>query len=269
MGYGPVLVGISLVMGVAAGSLPATPLYESLYIVAGAWEAIFFSQALAERFNLLRREKGQVQQLMLEEKTTRLEEARRHAAELEDRVLARTRELEASNAALAALSATDGLTGIANRRRFDEVLLAEWQRAGRTGQAVSLGLLDVDDFKKYNDHYGHQAGDDCLRTIASTLAASIRRSNDLVARYGGEEFAFIAPATDAAQALAMADHVRQRVEALQLPHAGSPYGIVTISVGVAPGLPAQAHTLQTLLKSADDALYRAKQQGRNRSLLAQ
>jgi diguanylate cyclase (GGDEF)-like protein len=194
---------------------------------------------------------------------------------LEKRVSQRTAELERSNAKLAALSTTDGLTGIANRRRFDEVMSAEWRRAIRSKQPLALAMLDVDLFKQYNDLYGHQAGDDCLRAIAELLTASARRPGDLAARYGGEEFAFIAPVTDRAHALRLAESICRALEALAMPHSGSPFGTVTASIGVAVFDPVDENALekstdmdartgaQKLAQSADAALYRAKQLGRN------
>ncbi|MBK9345786.1 MAG: diguanylate cyclase [Burkholderiales bacterium] len=186
---------------------------------------------------------------------------------LESKVAERTRELEISNAKLAALSSTDGLTGIANRRRFDEAFALEWARAKRNRQPLSVAMLDVDWFKKYNDHYGHQAGDECLRQVASVLVANVRRSGDLVARYGGEEFILIAPDTDKDAALRMASNICHALAQLALPHAMSPYGYVTASMGVATLVPLQhCNSPELLVKQADDALYQAKEQGRNRAL---
>jgi len=197
-----------------------------------------------------------------------LNELRMRERELESRVQERTRELEQSNQLLAAMSATDGLTGIANRRRFDEMLNAEWSRAWRGRQPLAVAMLDVDLFKQYNDHYGHQAGDEVLRMVAQALAAQVRRSGDFVARYGGEEFAVISQATDAEHAHKMAALVCDAVEALRMPHVLSPYGVVTVSVGVAVTVPDADSAAADLLKQADAALYRAKQMGRNRAELA-
>ena len=126
----------------------------------------------------------------------------------------------------------------------------------------------MDWFKKYNDHYGHQAGDDCLRTVADTLSATIARTGDLVARYGGEEFVFIAPATSAEDALGMARKLCEALTALAMPHALSDFGCVTASVGVASIIPDEASSPETLIQAADEALYVAKAAGRNRAVLA-
>jgi len=191
----------------------------------------------------------------------------RRQAELQALIAARTVELEASNAKLATLSSTDGLTGITNRRGFDDALAREWRRAKRNGYSLALAMLDVDHFKSYNDRYGHQAGDQCLRTVAGLIEAYARRTSDLVARYGGEEFALLAPATDAAAALEIARGICEQLQALALPHAGSPYGVITISIGVAALLPGEDNDSGMLVQQADQALYRAKQEGRNRATL--
>ncbi len=190
-------------------------------------------------------------------------------AELEAKVADRTRDLEESNRKLSALSATDGLTGIANRRRFDETYAHEWNRAVRTGQPLALVLFDVDLFKNYNDHYGHLKGDDCLRKVAQLLNGHARRSGDLVARYGGEEFAFMAPAMDASSILALTETIRKALEALEMPHDMSPLGRVTVSAGIAVRVPVIGDAPDLLVTLADQALYRAKREGRNRSVLAE
>jgi diguanylate cyclase (GGDEF)-like protein/PAS domain S-box-containing protein len=161
-------------------------------------------------------------------------------SELAKQVAERTSELEALNHKLEALSSTDGLTGIANRRRFDERMASEWARAMRVRRPLALLMLDVDLFKSYNDHYGHQAGDECLRSVAQVIDSSSRRSSDLAARYGGEEFALIAADTDAPSAMQLAEKIRHSIELLDLPHAGSPSGKVTISIGVSVVVPDEA-----------------------------
>lgn len=189
---------------------------------------------------------------------------RRSHDDLERKVAKRTKELEKANRKLAMLSSTDGLTGIANRRRFDETLASEWQRATRSGQTIALLMFDVDFFKDYNDHYGHQTGDDCLRKIAGILHNNARRVSDLAARYGGEEFALIATDTDEENALRMAELSRAAIEKLNLSHVRSPFERVTVSVGVAVMIPGNDQHPELLIHEADSALYRAKSQGRNR-----
>jgi diguanylate cyclase (GGDEF)-like protein len=193
-----------------------------------------------------------------------LGEQRALARELEDKVNERTRALEESNCKLAELSATDSLTGIANRRRFDETLAVEWAHARRSGEPLALCLLDVDLFKDYNDHYGHQAGDDRLRQVADEISRHVRRSGDLVARYGGEEFAFISPAADEAHALAMAQTVCTALKTCAVPHERSPFGMLTASIGVAVIVPGEHDSPGDLVRRADEALYEAKRNGRNR-----
>jgi len=163
------------------------------------------------------------------------------------------------------LSLVDGLTGIGNRRRFDEFLIREWRRSRRARAPMALVLLDVDYFKAFNDHYGHGAGDDCLREVAATLAMLVRRPGDLCARYGGEEFAAILPQTDLNGARTLAERIREAVLALEIPHDGSavsPY--LTVSIGIAASNPSAAEEPEDLLRGADRRLYEAKSAGRNR-----
>lgn len=188
-------------------------------------------------------------------------------SELAKQVAERTGELEALNRRLEALSTTDGLTGIANRRRLDDWLSSEWMRALRVQRPLALLMLDVDLFKSYNDHYGHQAGDECLRSVARIIDSCSRRSSDLAARYGGEEFVLIAADTDATSAEHLAEVVRQSIELLGFPHAGSPIGKITVSIGVSVIVPEEGQEPEVLIRMADEALYLAKSQGRNRVLV--
>jgi diguanylate cyclase (GGDEF)-like protein len=181
----------------------------------------------------------------------------------------RTQQLETANRSLARLSSLDGLTGVANRRAFDEALDVEWRRGGRSGTSLALILVDIDHFKAFNDTYGHQGGDDCLRRVASTLAQSAARAGEMVARYGGEEFVILLPGTDGAGAAALAETLRARVEALGIPHAASASAaVVTLSAGVAATVPGEAGSPAGLVKDADGALYAAKKAGRNRVVAA-
>ncbi|MDW8337088.1 MAG: diguanylate cyclase [Tepidimonas sp.] len=168
---------------------------------------------------------------------------------------------------LRALAFVDGLTGVANRRQFDERLAIEWARAQRHGSALSLVLIDVDHFKAYNDHYGHQAGDDALRRVAVCLREHVRRGTDLVARYGGEEFACLLPDAALPQARALAGQLLQAVRALAIPHRhGGVGGVLTVSLGVATrqGAAQPGWRPALLLGLADAQLYEAKHQGRAR-----
>ncbi len=189
-------------------------------------------------------------------------------AQLETKVQARTHELAIANERLAAISLTDGLTGIANRRHFDQMLQDEWQRARRNGSYLNLCMLDVDSFKDYNDHYGHQAGDDCLIRIVRLLETHCKRAGDFIARYGGEEFAIIAVIADPAQAQRFADAICQAVAQLHLPHAMSAFNEVTVSIGIAGAYPSESQDATDLLRRADAALYQAKKNGRNQAVVA-
>lgn len=188
----------------------------------------------------------------------------------EDRALQVMGELHQANQRLEQLAHQDGLTGLANRRHLDTTLAAEFRRAARSGSALSLIMIDVDFFKQYNDLYGHQAGDECLRRIAGVLKERQRRPGDLAARYGGEEMVMLLPETDAAGAMQVAEKIRADIQALDLPHRGNPRGVVTASAGVCAMelLPPDERTVQDLLGRADAALYDAKHGGRNQVRLA-
>lgn len=180
-------------------------------------------------------------------------------------------KLEELNMQLLKLSNQDGLTGIANRRNFDERFAAEWMRAARNRFPVSLIMFDVDLFKLYNDKYGHLEGDECLKRIAAKAGEIASRPADTVARYGGEEFVALLPETDSSGARILAEKMRVEIEALHIPNAGSsvsPY--VTISLGVITAVPEadSAPDPDSLIKLADDALYRSKNSGRNRVSIA-
>lgn len=171
-------------------------------------------------------------------------------------------QLKLANEELHKLAALDGLTGIANRRRFDEAIRNEWQRAQRNKAPLSLLMCDVDHFKKYNDGLGHQAGDLCLKQVAGTLTGCLKRPADLAARYGGEEFALVLPDTSIDGAVQLAERCRAQVERLELEHPAG--GVVTLSIGVASIAPDNHNTLEELVARADKALYASKEAGRNR-----
>ncbi len=163
------------------------------------------------------------------------------------------------------LSAMDGLTGLANRRKFDEWLVYEWKRARRNQTPITLLMTDIDYFKPYNDHYGHLAGDDCLRRVAMNLKETAHRPADMQARYGGEEFVLLLPETDLAGGVRVAERLQQRMKIANIPHAFSnaaPY--VTLSIGIGTTVPSDSLSSIQLIESADKYLYAAKESGRNR-----
>lgn len=174
-------------------------------------------------------------------------------------------QLKKAHDKLQLLAVMDGLTGIPNRRRFDEYLETEWRRGYREKTRLSVILSDIDFFKFYNDTYGHQAGDDCLQRVAQAIQKSVHRASDLAARYGGEEFALILPSTDLEGACEVAESVRAAVEKLNIPHESSKVDDhVTLSLGVASVQPGDETTPEELVALADEALYEAKEDGRNR-----
>lgn len=176
----------------------------------------------------------------------------------------RTQQLESANERLEQLATLDGLTNIANHRRFKEFLNQEWLRSQREFQPLAVLLMDVDYFKLYNDNYGHQGGDECLKQVAQVLRDSVQRATDLAARYGGEEFVVVLTNTDKEGAFLVAERIRRRLEALHIPHSGSKVSAyVTVSIGLAAMIPDQQTNEDDLIADADKALYRAKENGRN------
>ncbi|MCW8858055.1 MAG: diguanylate cyclase [Kangiella sp.] len=191
-------------------------------------------------------------------------ELRRLINNLEARVAERTEALQRANAELEGLSMLDGLTGIANRRRFDEVLESEWQRGRREQTPLALVICDIDYFKEFNDHFGHQCGDEALKAVARTLEASLHRPADLAARYGGEEFALILPNTDRDGAFRVAEAAREAIRQLNIQRDDlDGYDRVTISLGLAIAIPDGEHEPDELINAADRQLYRAKEAGRD------
>ncbi|GIZ51782.1 GGDEF domain-containing protein [Noviherbaspirillum aridicola] len=194
----------------------------------------------------------------------RMDQDQRRAFLARMRETERNDQLSRANALLEKLSSEDGLTGLANRRAFDQRLEAEWARARRAGEPLSLLMMDIDFFKRYNDHYGHPAGDVCLQRVAAVLDAHARRPADLVARVGGEEFAVLLPSAGTAAAVQLAERMRLAVAAAEIPHAASgAAGHVTASFGVASVVPDGSRSPSSLVAAADAALYRAKELGRN------
>ena len=176
----------------------------------------------------------------------------------------RAKHLENANQDLQRLSYMDSLTGIANRRHFEETLGLEWRRANRSGTALSLLMIDIDFFKPFNDTYGHQRGDACLIALAHVFRNALNRSGDLVARLGGDEFIMVLPGIAGQGVAEMAEALRAKIEALEIPHMGSPVSqVVTISLGVVAIYPTQGFYPWELIAAADEALYLAKEEGHN------
>ena len=178
------------------------------------------------------------------------------------------KNLADANIELQKLAALDSLTGIANRRRFDETMHREWQRSQRQGRPLSLLMCDVDCFKLYNDSFGHMAGDLCLKKAAAVLTSCLKRTTDLAARYGGEEFAIVLPDTDAAGARKVAEDCLRQLEDLGIDNPQSAHKVVTMSIGIATFVPAPGMAEGDMVASADRALYAAKSGGRNRAVSA-
>lgn len=188
---------------------------------------------------------------------------RRKARERE--LMEAARQLADLNTILTRLSLADSLTGVANRRNFDRILDKEWRRGFRSKGQLSTIMIDVDYFKKFNDHYGHQAGDECLRQVASILKDALRRPGDVLCRYGGEEFSVVLPDTGSEGVSVVAENLRQAVESAAIPHRHGGVGDrVTISLGAATMLPSEGGSPADVVKLADRALYQSKAAGRNR-----
>jgi diguanylate cyclase len=241
----------------------------ALTALAGVMILIRRHRRIEDRMLGLERELEEQRRLdrELEQAHAQLEERLRErmvALETRNDALSQLRlTLETANQRLQRLVAVDALTGIANRRQFDRSLERELRRARREAQPLSLVFLDLDEFKRFNDTYGHARGDEVLRTVAQTLNETFRRGGDFVARYGGEEFAVVLPGVDARRAALYAERLRRRIWRLAIGYGAAAAGRVTISGGVATLAPSQHGSAYELLSAADKALYRAKCLGRN------
>lgn len=252
------LLGIGISASLALGFLPYSIVARHAYMIGSISEMIIFALALGYRYRLIQDEK-----LAAERTLTIYEKEQR--ADLERIVEERTLQLQNANAQLTLISFTDSLTGIANRRFFDDALAKEWNRMHRASQPLSVIMCDIDFFKSYNDSFGHQAGDACLQKIAQSLAYAVKRSSDVVARFGGEEFAIILPDTNAETAVKLCKLIQRDIAALKIPtpdHIELAY--LTLSFGVSSRQPKEGETSSTLIAEADKALYQSKQQGRDR-----
>lgn len=258
--FAMLMLGASMTLLRVLGWLPTNTWTMDGLQIGSSIEMFLLAFALADRYHQMRRQKNVAQKALVDGLKASERDLTMHVEK-------RTAELLELNQKLEALSMVDGLTGIANRRQFDQVLNKEWMRSERTGLPVALVMLDVDWFKRYNDQFGHQAGDECLRRVAQAIQ-SISRSSDLVARYGGEEFVIISPETDGKQALQVSQRACDAVRSLSLTHPQSEFGIVTLSCGVCVAVANADSSPSNLIGSADDALYQAKAQGRNRSTLS-
>ena len=262
LAWTPLLIGHLILAVSKLGIMPRSFLTEFMPQIGVALEVVLLSFALAYRINLERRKRHEAQEqaLAIQQQAN---------LTLEMRVQERTDELERANEQLKAISLTDGLTHVANRRRFDEKLNDEWRRAQRHGHPLSLLMLDIDHFKRVNDELGHLVGDDCLTEVAALCAAEVQRSGDLLARYGGEEFIILLPATPEEGAVRVAERVRQAVarSPVYSSERVAPVSL-TISVGVACVVPDPDMEPQELIRQADEALYSAKESGRNRVMVA-
>lgn len=193
----------------------------------------------------------------------RLRVLRNLQADLMRLVRERTEQLEEANRKLAMMSYVDVITEVSNRRSFDEELAMEWRRSTRTRSSLSLLMIDIDGFKAFNDALGHQAGDKCLRTVASVISECVRRAGDTVARYGGEEFVVLLSDTESPGAAILAERIRAAIEQRSISHPAMLRGRLTVSIGVATTTGKETIDPSTLVRAADAALYQAKRDGRN------
>jgi diguanylate cyclase (GGDEF)-like protein len=257
----PLLLGHLVNTISKVGVIPSNWFTDAAPQIGVRLEVMLMSFALASRISLERKRRQQAQEQTLDIQ-------RQANLRLEAGVKARTEELEKVNDRLKAMTITDGLTQVANRRRYDEYLATEFKRACRHQYPLSVILLDIDHFKNLNDSHGHLIGDDCLISVAKACRELIHRSGDLLARYGGEEFVVLLPDTPEAGALAVAERLRQAVADAPMPTGedGEPLSL-TISVGVATAIPDRNQVATELVKQADEALYAAKGAGRNRVMV--
>lgn len=255
-GWGAVIFSFIFYIASVFDFIPRNIIVEYATMFGGLAEVIIFSFALADRINIEKK-------MRLATQETLLETQQEINKKLDVRVKQRTQELEVANAKLQEMSFSDGLTGVKNRRYFDERALSEYKRAYREQTSIGLLLVDIDHFKSINDRYGHQVGDDCLIEVASTINEKTKRPGDTVARYGGEEFTVLLPGTDLEGAKQVAEKIRAAIESLNF---STNEGItiqLSVSIGVVAYIPKLRTGLENLIKRADQQMYLAKENGRN------
>ena len=262
IGQGAVLFSVVFTVLTSQGYIELYYLAPSVMKWSSAFELVFFSVGLADILNNERRlrEQAQEEAARAREKVLRIQQEQNEA--LDTLVRERTEELEIANLKLQELNSTDELTGLRNRRHLNEVLVKEYLRSYRDKKPISILMLDIDFFKRLNDTYGHQFGDECLIEVAKVIMRNIRRPPDIAVRYGGEEFAIVLPATDLAGAEIVAENIRQSVESTRLSYEREPVSL-TISIGVASEIPKDRENYNMLLSQADMMLYQAKNSGKN------
>ncbi len=255
------LVGLFMIAAVNIGVVPYNLFTRYGYLAGSLIELVVFSLALGFQFKLIQDEKlNYKNELLNAEKVTR--------EKLEILVQERTVQLEDANRELKRISVMDGLTGLYNRRHFDDTLDLEWKRLQRTGLPLSLLMCDIDHFKIYNDTFGHQAGDDCIRSVAKAITGAVGRGADTAARYGGEEFAVIIPDTHTKGAVKIAQTIQQELSRKAISHPKTKGFKVTMSFGVATLFPSIPPGSAELVAKADEALYQSKKNGRNQITVA-
>ncbi|HXW71286.1 MAG TPA: diguanylate cyclase [Methylocella sp.] len=249
----------SSVRAVATGQiiLASTPLFFACALSSNSYLHVYagiVALHLVAALTIIASLHKQTLQLLLREKDK---------SDLVERLAIANEDLELMNQQLESLAAIDALTNVANRRTFDLRSAQEWSRLTREQTPLSMLMLDVDYFKAFNDSYGHQEGDVCLQNVAAAICSAVRRPGDLVARYGGEEFVVVLPGTFLNDAVLIAEQISAALRTLALPHAISPFGYVTVSIGAACMIPQQGLTIDELMAMTDSALYAAKRSGRN------
>jgi len=255
-GWSAVIFAFIVYLASVFDLIPRNIFIEYATMLGAVAEVIIFSFALADRINIEKKIRLQTQASLLE---TQQEINKK----LDIRVKQRTQELEVANAKLHEMSFSDGLTGVKNRRYFDERVVEEYKRAYREQSHIALLMIDIDHFKSINDTYGHQIGDDCLITVARALKETVKRPGDAISRYGGEEFSILLPGTDIEGAGFVAEKVRKAIESLNFITVNQQKVTLTVSIGVAAFIPKLRDNVENFIKKADQQLYVAKKEGRN------